>query len=190
MKENNVSILTATITEKGHCGFANGFIGTIDGTKAKEEVFLAFKHSRGAILNEDEPTFTPNHVKTLVKVGDQVVFTPNTNPNAVGLALRWTSKRDWDIVANGGKKPNTEQLAAALKGSEWDSPAGKIRMALGDGHQAIQDTAIGKTRYDAAKKMVVIDDIQRFPAECVNPPANMKSEDWIKAGFPGAKGCP
>ena len=94
------------------------------------------------------------------------------------------------MAANGGKKPNGEQLAAALKGLEWDSPAGKIRMALSDGHQAIQETAIGKTRFDAARKMVVLDDIQRFPAECVNPPANMKSEDWIKAGFPGAKGCP
>jgi branched-chain amino acid transport system substrate-binding protein len=81
-------------------------------------------------------------------------------------------------------------LATALTGAEWDSPAGKIRMVLGNGHQAIQDTAIGKTRFDAAKKMVVLDDIQRFPAECVNPPANMKSEEWIKAGFPGAKGCP
>jgi branched-chain amino acid transport system substrate-binding protein len=93
-------------------------------------------------------------------------------------------------AANGGKKPNSEQLAAALKGSEWASPAGKISMALADGHQAIQETAIGKTRYDAAKKMVMIDDIVRFPAECVNPPSDMKSEDWIKAGFPGAKGCP
>jgi branched-chain amino acid transport system substrate-binding protein len=91
------------------------------------------------------------------------------------------------MAANGGKKPNAEQISAALRGSEWESPAGRIRMALGDGHQAIQDTAIGKTRYDAAKKMVVLDDIQRFPAECVNPPANVKSEDWIKAGFPGAK---
>lgn len=94
------------------------------------------------------------------------------------------------MAANGGKKPTPEQLAAALRGLEWDSPAGKIRMALGNGHQAIQETAIGKTRYDAAKKMVMLDDIVRFPAECVNPPANMKSEDWIKAGFPGAKGCP
>jgi len=94
------------------------------------------------------------------------------------------------MAANGGKKPSGEQIAAALANSEWDSPAGKIRMALGDGHQAIQDTAIGKTRYDAAKKMVMLDDIQRFPAECVNPPANMKSEEWIRAGFPGAKGCP
>jgi branched-chain amino acid transport system substrate-binding protein len=94
------------------------------------------------------------------------------------------------MAANGGKKPNAEQLAAALRNSEWDSPAGKIRMALGGGHQAVQETAIGRTRYDAAKKMVVLDDIMRFPADCVNPPANMKSEDWIKAGFPGAKGCP
>ena len=91
------------------------------------------------------------------------------------------------MATNGGKKPTPEQLAAALKGSSWESPAGPIRMTLGDGHQAIQETAIGKTRYDAAKKMVMLDDIQRFSAECVNPPANMKSEDWIKAGFPGAK---
>ena len=94
------------------------------------------------------------------------------------------------MAANGGKKPTPEQLAAALKGSEWDSPAGRIRMLLGDGHQAVQETAIGRTRYDAGKKMVVLEDIVRFPADCVNPPANMKSEDWIKAGFPGAKGCP
>ena len=91
------------------------------------------------------------------------------------------------MAANGGKKPTSEQLAAALKGMEWDAPGGKIRMALGDGQQAIQETAIGKTRYDAAKKMVVIDDIQRFPAECVNPPAHMKSEDWIKSDFAGSK---
>ncbi|MEQ1807150.1 MAG: ABC transporter substrate-binding protein [Burkholderiaceae bacterium] len=91
------------------------------------------------------------------------------------------------MAANGGKKPTPEQLAAALRGSEWDTPAGKVRMALGGGHQAVQDTAIGKTRYDAAKKMVMLEDIQRFPADCVNPPPNMKSEDWIKAGFPGAK---
>ncbi|HSC01524.1 MAG TPA: ABC transporter substrate-binding protein [Burkholderiaceae bacterium] len=94
------------------------------------------------------------------------------------------------MAANGGKKPTPEQLAAALKGSEWDSPAGRIRMLLGDGHQAVQETAIGRTRYDAGKKMVVLEDIVRFPADCVNPPANTKSEDWIKAGFPGAKGCP
>jgi branched-chain amino acid transport system substrate-binding protein len=91
------------------------------------------------------------------------------------------------MAANGGKKPTPEQLAAALTNLEWDSPAGRIRMVLGNGHQAIQDTAIGRTKYDPAKKMVTIEDIQRFPAECVNPPATMLSNDWLKAGFPGAK---
>jgi branched-chain amino acid transport system substrate-binding protein len=93
------------------------------------------------------------------------------------------------MAANGGKKPSPEQLAAALTGSQWESPAGLIRMALGDGHQAIQETAIGRTKYDAAKKMVTLVDIQRFPAECVNPPPGVKGEDWIKGGFAGAK-CP
>jgi branched-chain amino acid transport system substrate-binding protein len=91
------------------------------------------------------------------------------------------------MAANGGKKPTGEQIAAALKGSEWESPAGKIRMALGDGHQAVQDTAIGRTKYDAAKKMVTLVDIQRFNADCVNPPNGVKGEDWIKGGFKGAK---
>lgn len=93
-------------------------------------------------------------------------------------------------TVNGGKKPTPEQVAAALRNSEWDTPGGKIRMSLGDGHQAIQDTAIGRTKFDTVAKMVVIEDIVRFPAECVNPPANVKADEWIKAGFPGAKGCP
>jgi branched-chain amino acid transport system substrate-binding protein len=92
-------------------------------------------------------------------------------------------------AANGNKKPSQEQIAYAMRGSEWDSPAGRIRMALAAGHQAVQDTAIGRTRYDAGKKMVLLEDIQRFPADCVNPPANMTSEEWLKAGMPGAK-CP
>ena len=91
------------------------------------------------------------------------------------------------MAANGGNKPTPEQLAVALRGSEWNSPAGPIRMALGGGHQAVQDTAIGRTKYDAAKKMMTLQDIQRFGADCVNPPANIKSEEWIKAGMPGAR---
>jgi branched-chain amino acid transport system substrate-binding protein len=91
------------------------------------------------------------------------------------------------MAANGGKKPTPEEIAAALENSEWESPGGLIQMKLGNGHQAIQPMAIGRTRYDAAKKMVVLEDIQNFASECVNPPGNMKSLDWIKAGFPGAK---
>jgi len=91
------------------------------------------------------------------------------------------------MEANGGKKPTHEQIAAALKGSEWDSPAGRIRMVLGNGHQAIQDTAIGRTQWNEKLNRVDLVDIERFPAECVMPPANMTSEEWLTAGMPGAK---
>ena len=91
------------------------------------------------------------------------------------------------MQANKGQKPSMEQMMAALRGSEWMSPAGKIRMALANGQQAIQDTAIGRTKWSEEKKMVLIEDIQHFDAECVNPPPNVKSEDWLKSGFAGAK---
>ncbi len=91
------------------------------------------------------------------------------------------------MAKNGGKKPTSEEMADALRGSSWESPAGTIRMALGGGQQAVQGTAIGRTKYDAAAKRVVAVDVQRFNADCVNPPPGVKSLDWIKAGFPGAK---
>jgi branched-chain amino acid transport system substrate-binding protein len=91
------------------------------------------------------------------------------------------------MAKNGGKKPTPEELADALRASSWDTPGGMIRMALGNGQQAIQSTAIGRTKFDPALKRVVAVDIQTFPAECVNPPANVRSLDWIKSGMPGAK---
>ena len=91
------------------------------------------------------------------------------------------------MAANGGKKPTTEEMVAAMTGQEWDAPSGHIKMALGDGHQAIQSNAAGRTKWDADAKMVKLVDIEHFPAECVNPPAGMKAEDWIAEGFPGAK---
>ena len=91
------------------------------------------------------------------------------------------------MVKNGGKKPTPEEMADALRGSTWDTPGGPIQMVLGGGQQAIQNTAIGRTKYDAASKRVVAVDVQTFNAECVNPPAGVKSLDWIKAGMPGAR---
>jgi branched-chain amino acid transport system substrate-binding protein len=91
------------------------------------------------------------------------------------------------MKANGGKKPTTEQIVDAMTRLEWEAPGGRIKLALGNGHQAIQPTAIGITKWDPEKRLMVMKDIQRFAAECVNPPANMKAEDWMKAGFPGAK---
>jgi branched-chain amino acid transport system substrate-binding protein len=88
---------------------------------------------------------------------------------------------------NGGKKPSTDELVAAMTGLEWPSPGGLIQMKLADGHQAIQPIAISRTKYNPDLKRVDLVDIQYFAAECVNPPPGVKSIDWIKGGMQGAK---
>ena len=73
-----------------------------------------------------------------------------------------------------------------MEGLKWDTPSGPAEMALGNGHQAIQDQAIGKSKWNNNEKRVEIVDIEYFKAACVNPPDGIKSLEWIKSGFPGA----
>lgn len=87
------------------------------------------------------------------------------------------------MEANGGVKPNAKQLADAMRGSSWESPGGLIEMALGNGHQAIQPIAFGRTKHDGNR--TILTDIVRFDARCVNPPADMTSTAWIESGFRG-----
>jgi hypothetical protein len=56
-------------------------------------------------------------------------------------------------------------------------PSGHIKLALGDGHQAIQSNAAGRSKWDPDAKMVRLVDIEYFAAECVNPPPGIKSVD-------------
>ena len=60
-------------------------------------------------------------------------------------------------------------------------------MALGNGHQGIQETAYGTYSFNKQKNEPEVVDIMRFPAECVNPPAGVTADDWIKDGMKGAK---
>lgn len=87
------------------------------------------------------------------------------------------------MSSNGNRKPSAEELATAMKGMEWDTPSGKISMALGNGHQAIQDAAIGVTKWDPDKKAVTIVNARYYSAKCINPPEGVKSVDWLKKGF-------
>eukprot|EP00752_Nemacystus_decipiens_P000886 g886.t1 len=90
------------------------------------------------------------------------------------------------MAANGGNRPTTDEIRMAMKGHEWEAPGGLIQMKLGNGHQAIQPTAIGTTAKDSDGNITVVD-IERFAAECVNPPPGQNSVEWINAGFPGAQ---
>lgn len=92
-------------------------------------------------------------------------------------------------AAKGGAKPTSDDIAKAMEHLEWETPSGKIRMALGNGHQAIQDAAVGVTKWDAQKNRMTVTNLRYYPAHCINPPAGLKSADWIKAGLPGVKDC-
>lgn len=94
------------------------------------------------------------------------------------------------IAANDGKWPTQEQVIAAFEGLSFETPSGTIRMALADGHQAIEPVAFGITgAFDEAMGERKLTNVIRFPAECVNPPAGMTGAEWIAQGFPGAE-CP
>ena len=83
----------------------------------------------------------------------------------------------------GGTDP--EAARQALEGLEFQTPSGVVRMAIGDGHQAIQETVYATYRFDKTTGKPAYENIRRYKAECVNPPNGMKSQEWIKAGFPG-----
>jgi branched-chain amino acid transport system substrate-binding protein len=84
-------------------------------------------------------------------------------------------------AANGGKAPNQEQIIAAFEHLSFESPSGKVEMAIGKGHQAVQGTAYGVARM--VNGQPTISDVKVYPPEKVSPPDGVKSEDWIKSGF-------
>lgn len=88
-----------------------------------------------------------------------------------------------------GKWPSTDEVVKAFEYLEFDSPSGPIAMAIGGGHQAIEDALFGRVRLDPQRRENVLTDVRVFPARCVNPPDGVKTADWIEQGFPGAQ-CP
>ena len=82
-------------------------------------------------------------------------------------------------------KAGEAEITAALVGLSFEAPSGTVRMAIGKGHQAIQEMVYGQFKLEGGKP--VITRVVRYPAECVNPPDGTTSKKWIESGFPGAK---
>jgi branched-chain amino acid transport system substrate-binding protein len=113
--------------------------------------------------------------------------TPPTYPAYQMVQSLLGLKLAYEKAAAGGTKPNSDAIAAAFKGIEYDGPAGHVKLTLGDGHQGVTETAYGTYRYNKQKKEPEVVDIVRYPAECVNPPPGIDSEKWIAGGMQGAK---
>jgi len=154
------------------------------GNKMPDGVIVGARGSNGQFA-EPSP-INDWYVKALAKAYPGVIPV-QPHYRAVQGLLGLKTAVEKAMAANGGKKPTSEEMAAAMVGIEWDAPSGHIKLALGDGHQAIQSNAAGRTKWDPDAKMVKLVDIVHFAADCVNPPAGVKSVDWIAQGFPGAK---
>ena len=77
--------------------------------------------------------------------------------------------------------PSQEEVIAAFEGLSFQSPSGRMRMALGKGHQAVSGTAYGTTKLVNGQVTVV--NVRQYPPESVQPPDGVASLDWIKSGM-------
>jgi branched-chain amino acid transport system substrate-binding protein len=102
----------------------------------------------------------------------------------LGLKVAWEKAQ----TAKGGARPTTEDVITAFEGIAYDGPSGHVSLAIGNGHQGVQETAYGTYRFDKQKNAPEIVDVVRFPADCVNPPADVTADDWIKGGMK-SPGC-
>lgn len=100
----------------------------------------------------------------------------------LGLKAAW----DKAAAAKGGQ-PDAEEVAEAFRGLEFDGPSTRISMARANGHQGISETAYGTFRFNKETNQPEVVDIVRYPAECVNPPDGVTSQEWLEGGMQGAK---
>jgi len=114
--------------------------------------------------------------------------TPPTYPSYKMVQAILGLKAAMEKAANGkAEAPATEAVIAAFEGLSFETPSGTVDMKIGKGHQAIQPIAYGTFKFDPASGQPQLVDVVRYAAECVNPPEGVKSEEWIKGGFKGAK---
>jgi branched-chain amino acid transport system substrate-binding protein len=81
----------------------------------------------------------------------------------------------------GSDEPDQDKIIAAFENLTFEGPGGSVKMALGKGHQAVMDAAVGTTKVQNGQLTIV--DLARYPAEKVTPPDGQKSEAWIKSGL-------
>lgn len=113
---------------------------------------------------------------------DRFNVAPNYTAYQMAHAVM-AAKVGWEkaAAAAGGNKPTSDQLAAALRGITYEGPGGMHRFALNNGHQAVSETAYGRSKLVNGQMTLV--DVRRYPAERVMPPDGVKSGDWIAGGM-------
>ncbi|MEJ2470885.1 MAG: ABC transporter substrate-binding protein [Desulfuromonadales bacterium] len=108
--------------------------------------------------------------------------TPPTYPSyKMAQALLGLKTAVEKAAAGKDGKPSKEEIIAAFENLEFQAPSGTVRMALGKGHQAVQEMVYGQFTNKNGKPEVY--NVKRYPAECVNPTDGVTSSEWIKASL-------
>jgi branched-chain amino acid transport system substrate-binding protein len=81
----------------------------------------------------------------------------------------------------GSDEPDQDKIIAAFENLTFEGPGGTVKMALGKGHQAVMDAAVGTTKVQNGQLTIV--DVARYPADKVTPPDGVKSDAWLKSGL-------
>lgn len=81
------------------------------------------------------------------------------------------------IEANGGSWPTTEQLAQAMEEQELDTFTGTLR--LREDNDGMLDQVWGVTAASDEYPFKVLEQMVRFPAELVTPPAGVDQLEWV-----------
>ena len=110
---------------------------------------------------------------------------PNYPAYSVAMAFLGLKAAYEKASGAGTGAPATEEVIKAFEFLNFDSPAGKVMMKLGKGHQAVTGTAYGTTR--TVNGQVTVGNVKYYPLERVQPPEGEKSLDWIKSGMKPGK---
>jgi len=116
---------------------------------------------------------------------DRFVLSPNYPAYHMAQSLLGLKSAYEKAQGAGTAAPTQDQVIAAFEGITFETPSGTIQMALGKGHQAVEETVYGQAKTVQGKLTFV--NVKRYPADKVNPQEGVKSADWIKAGFKAAK---
>lgn len=111
----------------------------------------------------------------------------NVEPNypAYSVAMAFLGLKAAFEKAKAKSGADTDAVIKAMEYSTFDSPAGKVMMKLGKGHQAVTGTAYGVTK--TVNGQITLTNIKYYPVEQVQPPEGVKSLDWIRDGMKPGK---
>ena len=96
-------------------------------------------------------------------------------------------KSAYEAADLGNGPPDIESVVDSFSFLEYTAIGTTVKMALGNGHQAITGISYGVFGHSENTGAPIITDVISYSANCVNPPATANTEDWIAQGMPGAE---